>query len=91
MSHDKSGSDEYSKNMKVVGIAILVMGVSLAIIILTYIWFGNIGPSFSATQQQIQEDALREQYGMEPRERLTSKQLEIPPSLRNVTDSGSSG
>lgn len=86
MSHEKKGGeDSYSKNMKTVAVAILVMGVSLAIIILTYVWFGHVGPSFSASVQQDQEDALRKQYDMEPRERLTSKELEVPPSLRNAT------
>lgn len=75
----------YGKDMKTVAIAILVMGVSIAIIFLTYVWFGHVGPSFSATQQQAQEDALREQYGMEPREKVTGKELEVPPSLRNAT------
>lgn len=75
----------YDKNMKTVAIAILVMGVSITIIFLTYVWFGHIGPSFSATQQQIQEDALREQYGMEPREKVTAEELEVPPSIRNAT------
>jgi hypothetical protein len=86
MSHEKKGDDSsYSKSMKTVAAAILVMGLSLAIIILTYLWFGHAGPSFSAGVQQDQEDALREQYGLEPRERLTSKDLEVPPSLRNAT------
>ncbi len=75
----------YNKSMKTVAIAILVMGASIAIIFLTYVWFGHIGPSFSATQQQAQEDALREQYGMEPKEKTTQRELEIPPSLRNAT------
>jgi hypothetical protein len=61
------------------------MGVSIALIFLTYVSFGYIGPSFSAIQQQAQEDALREEYGMEPRERFTAKELEVPPSLRNAT------
>jgi len=88
MSHEKKDEDSYSKSMKTVAAGILVMGVSLAAIILTYLWFGQIGPSFSAEVQQEQEDALREQYGMEPRERLTSKDLEVPPSLRNATGAG---
>lgn len=75
----------YDKNMKTVATAILVLGVSLAIIYLTYVWFGQTGPSFSASQQQAQEDALREQYGMEPRERINPRELETPPSLRNAT------
>ncbi|MEM3160075.1 MAG: hypothetical protein QXJ74_04755 [Nitrososphaera sp.] len=89
MSHQKKGEADYSKSMKTVAAAILVMGLSLATIILVYLWFGHIGPSFSAERQQEQEDELREQYGMEPRERFTSKELEIPPSLRNVTGAGS--
>jgi hypothetical protein len=89
MSHEKKGADDsYSKNMKTVAVGILVMGVSLAAIMLAYLWFGNIGPSFSAGVQQDQEDTLRKQYGMEPRERLTSKELEVPPSIRNATGAG---
>ncbi|HEX6067559.1 MAG TPA: hypothetical protein VFZ05_02055 [Nitrososphaera sp.] len=89
MSHEKKGEeDRYSKSMKTVAAGMRVMGVSLVAIIPTYLWFGQIGPSFSTGVQQEQEDALREQYGMEPRERLTSKDLEVPPSLRNATGAG---
>lgn len=89
MSHEKKGGEtDYSKNMKTVAAGILVMGISIATVILLYLWFGHIGPSFSSGVQQNQEDALRKQYGMSPREHFTAKQLETPPSLRNLTSSG---
>lgn len=79
--------EEDTGGYKLTGVAatILVMGISLAIVILLWIWFGHIGPTFSSTQMLNQQDILRSQYGLPPREKFTKEQLEIPPSLRNIT------
>ena len=85
--------EEDSGGYKLTGVAatILIMGVSLAIIILLWVWFVHVGPSFSSTQMLQQQDTLRAQYGLPPREKFTKEQLEIPPSLRNITTTNSTG
>ena len=48
MHDDKNeGQDAYEKTMKTVAVTILVMGVSIAIVIVMYLQFGHIGSSFS--------------------------------------------
>ena len=64
--------------------AILVMGISLAIIFLLWVWFGHIGPTFSDEVLLNQQAALREQYGFEPLPEITPEEAQIPPSLRNL-------
>jgi hypothetical protein len=45
---ESSSEDDYhSQNMKIVASSILVMGVSLAVVIVLSAWFAHIGPSFS--------------------------------------------
>jgi hypothetical protein len=60
------GSSPY---MKAVAWSILVMGISLAIVIVLYLWFGYIGPSFSSSRQLEQQQELRAQYGLPPSHR----------------------
>lgn len=71
--------------MRVVAWSILVMGVSLAIIILLWVWFGHIGPSFSDDALRKQQASLRDQYGLPPAPIISAKDAEVPPSLRNIT------
>jgi hypothetical protein len=60
---------------------ILVMGISLAVVILLYIWIGHIGPSFSSDTLQRQQQALRMQYGLPYKPIVTDpKMLQTPPS-----------
>jgi plastocyanin len=72
----------YSPHMKTVAWAILIMGLSLVVVIGLWIWFGYIGPSFSADVLQQQQTTLREKYGL-PQEKTNSAELEVPPSLRS--------
>lgn len=74
---ESSSEDDYhSQNMKIVASSILVMGVSLAVVIVLSAWFAHIGPSFS-------DDALREQYSLSPpTEEITPEEAQILPSLR---------
>lgn len=80
--HDKP---EGGYHMTGVAASILVMGISLAIIIILWVWFGYIGPAFSDEVMRQQQATLRDQYGFEPLEELTKEELETPPSLRNST------
>jgi hypothetical protein len=71
--------------MKTVALAILVMGVSIALVIVLWIWIGHIGAPFSFNRLIDQQAELREQYGLPAEKQIPKEQLEIPPSLRNLT------
>lgn len=81
---DEKSSTGYG-NLTAVAWSILVMGISLAIVILLYIWFGYIGPSFSDDVLMKQQVELREQFNLPPEEVITDPEvLQTPPSLRGV-------
>jgi hypothetical protein len=82
-SNDQGG---YGHHMKTVGWSILVMGISLAIVIVLWLWFGRIGPTFSSERLLEQQEQLRDQYGMPPQPPVSKELLETPPSLRNITN-----
>ncbi|MDQ3835956.1 MAG: hypothetical protein M3270_03360, partial [Thermoproteota archaeon] len=84
---DNEGNKGYSSHMRGVALGILVMGVSLAIIIILWIGFGHIGPAFSTQIMQQQQESLRKQYGLPPEPKLSTETLEVPPSLRNIAAS----
>jgi hypothetical protein len=69
--------------MRTVALSILIMGVSLAIVIVLWAWFGWIGPTFSDDVMREQQKTLREQYGLEPQPDISEEQAKIPPSLRD--------
>jgi hypothetical protein len=52
----------YSSHMRGVALSILVMGLSLVAIIISYISFGHIGPSFSSDLFIKQQAELRKQF-----------------------------
>jgi hypothetical protein len=86
-NHDKDqGSHEYH-NLTTVGWAILVMGLSLAAVIILWMWFGHIGSTFSRDVLAEQQRMLREKYGL-PAEEITEDPAvqQMPPSLRNLKD-----
>ncbi|MFL6379145.1 MAG: hypothetical protein ACJ72R_17025, partial [Nitrososphaeraceae archaeon] len=61
--HEKEQEPSGYNNLSVVALTILVMGLSLAAVILLWIWFGHVGPSFSSGTLAQQQKTLREQYG----------------------------
>ena len=78
--------------MKGVAWSILVMGLSLAIIIIAYVMFGHIGPSFSAERINTQQAELRHEYGLPEREVIRNQTVLLtPPSMRNINQSATSG
>jgi plastocyanin len=83
-SHDEEGKG-YSPHMRGVALGILVMGVSLAAIIILWATIGYIGPDFSTQVMERQQAWLHEQYGLPPLQELSPEMLEVPPSLRGVT------
>ena len=83
MTHE--GGYGSSPHMRTVAWSILVMGVSLAVVIMLYIWFGwEAGSNFSNDVMREQQIGLREQYGLPPAEEITAEEAEIPPSLRDL-------
>lgn len=89
MSRHNGGRDGgYSKHMIGAALGILVMGLSLAAIIVAWIWFGHEGSDFSTRVLEEQQARLREQYGLPSQQPLPPELLEVPPSLRNLTTAG---
>ena len=82
MAHHETSEGGYGPHMKTVAWSILVMGVSLAIVIVLWLWFGWIGPGFSDEVLRHQQTELRQQYGFEQIPELTEKEAQTPPSLR---------
>jgi hypothetical protein len=78
----------YGSEMKIVAVSILVMGISLAIVIMLYISFGHIGPSFSSGRLAQQQVELRDQYGLPKQPPVPPSLMNVPPSLRNITEAG---
>jgi plastocyanin len=83
-SHDEEGKG-YSPHMRGVALGILVMGVSLAVIIILWTTFGYKGSAFSTEVMERQQAWLHEQYGLPPLQELSPEMLEVPPSLRGIT------
>lgn len=82
MGEGPEGGYGNSPHMRTVAWSILVMGISLAIVIILWAWFGWIGPGFSDEVLRHQQKDLRAQYGFEPLPTLTEKDAQTPPSLR---------
>jgi hypothetical protein len=72
-------------HMKGVALSILVMGLSLAVVIIAYVMFGHIGPSFSAERINVQQAELRDEYGLPKQEVIKNQSILLtPPSLRDI-------
>jgi len=82
MAHHEASEGGYGPHMKTVAWSVLVMGISLALVILLWVWFGWIGPSFSDDVLREQQSTLRDQYGLEQLPEITEQEAQIPPSLR---------
>ena len=72
-------------HMKGVALSILLMGLSLMGIIIAYVIFGHIGPSFSAERINEQQAELRKEYGLPEQEVIRNQSILLtPPSLRDL-------
>jgi len=70
---------------KMVAWSILIMGISLATVIILWAWIGYIGPTFSREVLITQQKILRQHYHLPPRPVITDPTLLLtPPSLRNI-------
>lgn len=82
--HEKEGQGGY-QNLTGVAWSILVMGLSLAAVIILWVWFGYIGPTFSEDVLANQQRTLRETFGLPVTETIDDPEvLQTPPSLRNA-------
>ena len=87
---DEKSSVGYG-NLVPVAWSILVMGISLAIVIVLYVWFGYLGPTFSDDVLTEQQAELRKKYDLPPEEIITDPEVLLtPPSLRDVSGDNSS-
>ena len=78
--------------MKGVALSILVMGISLMCIIIAYVVFGHIGPSFSAERINVQQAELRKEYRLPYKEVIRDEAtLLTPPSLRHMNQNSTTG
>jgi plastocyanin len=83
--HEKEDHGGYG-NLTGVAWSILVMGLSLAAVIILWVWFGYIGPTFSEDVLANQQAILREHFGLPALETSDNPELlQTPPSLRNVS------
>jgi hypothetical protein len=79
-------------HMKGVALSILVMGISLMGIIIAYVVFGHIGPSFSAERINVQQAELRKEYRLPDKEVIRDEAVLLtPPSLRHMNQSATIG
>ena len=75
-AHDErvhSGSGYF--HMKGVALSILLMGLSLVGIIIAYVIFGHIGPSFSAERINVQQAEMRKEYGLPEQEVIRNQTI----------------
>jgi plastocyanin len=86
-SHDEE-SKGYTPHMRGVALGILVMGISLAAVIVLWVTIGYQGPDFSTQVMERQQESLHEQYGLPPPPELSPEMLQVPPSLRSVAQGG---
>jgi plastocyanin len=83
--HEKEDHGGYG-NLTGVAWSILVMGLSLAAVIVLWVWFGYIGPTFSEDILANQQKILREHFGLPVQEISDNPEiLQTPPSLRNIS------
>ena len=67
-----------------VGLALLVMALSLSAIAISFASFGHL-TGYASKIMELQQKRLRQQYGLPPAHIVTDpKILQIPPSLRNM-------
>jgi len=68
-----------------VGWSIVVMVISLATVVILWVWIGHIGPTYSSDTLTLQQKILRQHYHLPPQPVITDPKLLLtPPSLRDI-------
>ena len=81
----KEEESGYQNRLIPVAWAILVMEISLAVVILLYVWIGHIGPTYSSGTLHRQQQELRQQCGLPYKLVITDpKTLQTLPSERGL-------
>jgi plastocyanin len=76
---------------KLVAWSILIMGISLATVIVLWAWIGYLGPTYSREVLITQQEILRQHYHLPPRQVITDPTVLLtPPSLRGIKNSTAS-
>ena len=84
MDHDERSLYRY-KNPIPIGWTILTMGISITTVVILWLWFGHIRPTYSSDTLIHQQKTLREHYGLPPQSVITDpRALLTPPSIRDV-------
>lgn len=84
----KVGVGGYSPHMRGVAWGILVMGLSLAAVIVLWATIGYQGPDFSIRAMEQQQEWLHDLYGLPEEVEISPELLEVPPSLRGTITAG---
>ena len=83
--HDDDDKTSGYGNLTTVAWALLVMGLSLAGVIVIWVWFGHIGPSYSEDILAHQQRMLRNRFHLPPAQIVEDPKLLLtPPSLRKI-------
>ena len=70
---------------KTIAWSILIMGISLATVVILWAWIGYIGPTYSREVLITQQKILRQHYNLPPRPVITDPTVLLtPPSLRHI-------
>lgn len=85
---EAKGEAGYSPHMKGVALGILVMGLSLAAIIVLWATIGYQGSDFSIQRMEQQQEWLHDLYGLPEEVEISPELLEVPPSLRGTITAG---
>ena len=74
-NHEKEQSPHGHRDLTPVVWAILVMGMSLAIVVILWLSFGRLGSSCSSNIQIKQQETLRPQYGLPTKPVITNPKI----------------
>jgi hypothetical protein len=84
MAYGTNYENKVAPSLVPVGLALLVMALSLTAIAIIFITFGHF-PGYASKIMEQQQKRLRQQYGLPPVHIITDPNvLQIPPSLRDM-------
>lgn len=84
MIHVTNRKSKIEPSLVPVGLALLVMALSLTAIAISYVSFGHLA-GYASKTMELQQKRLRQQYGLPPAHIVTDpKILQVPPSFRNM-------